>query len=91
MFTFKNPLRTPEPARKRRLADRVALAWSRFASRTARAADVVLALVVDEDVAAGPCRELRPATLERPVSGGRNTRGHHGWNGSVTTRWLSHV
>ena len=46
-------LRTPEPTRERRLADRVALAWARFTSRAAFAADKVVALLIDKDIAAG--------------------------------------
>ena len=55
-------LRTPEPAVERRLADRVALSWSRFPGRAARLADPVLAILVDKDIATGLRRELRPAT-----------------------------
>ena len=49
----RKPLRTPESAVERGLADRVALAWAGFASRAALAADKVVALLVDKDIATG--------------------------------------
>ena len=58
---FNVSLRTPEAAVERRLADRVALAGAGLSSRAARFADPVLALLVDEDIATGLRRELRPA------------------------------
>jgi len=34
----------------------------------------VIALLIDEDIAAGPGRELRPAALKRPIGRGRGRR-----------------
>ena len=49
---LKYLLGTPEPAIERRLADLVALTWTGFAGRAACAANPVVTLLVDEDVAA---------------------------------------
>jgi len=89
-LTFSNPfwLGTPEPARQRRLADRVALAGAGFASCAARATDPVVALFVDEDIAAGLRRKLRPTARERPIGCCRGGRIFDRRGGSVTSRGL---
>ena len=46
-------LRAPEAARERSLADWVAFAWTRLAGRAALLTNIVLARLVDEDIAAG--------------------------------------
>ena len=49
------------------MTDRVALARSGITSRSAVAADPVVALLIAKDIAAGACGKLRPAALERPT------------------------
>jgi len=51
----------------------------------------MLALLVDEDIAARLRRELRPATRERPICCRRMRRRCSAADGSVTTRRLCHA
>ena len=63
----ERPLRTPESAVERGLADRVAFARTGFTSRAAVTADPCIAILIAIDIAARAGGELRPAALEGPI------------------------
>ena len=75
------------------MADRVALAWAGFAGRAALTADKVVALRVDEDIAARLRGELRPAAREGPIGwrGRRIFCDRGARDGPLTTRGLCHA
>jgi len=90
---FQN-LRTPEPARKRRLANRAALARRRIAGCSAVAADPVVTLRITKDITTRARLELRPAALESPVGRGcgrRSFRGRGVRDSGVMTAGLCHA
>jgi hypothetical protein len=66
-------LGAPEPARERRLADRITLTWAGIAGRSTLLANPIVALIIAEYIAASAGGELRPAAFERPFSCGRGS------------------
>jgi len=72
----RKPLRTPESAVERGLADRVALARTRFTGRAAVTTDPGIAVLIAIDIAARAGGELRPAALEGPIGWWRSRLCH---------------